>query len=583
MSHAAIGHSVKTVSFFPAEIRAPAGTPHGVSGYQICFSQKEVFAPEPQVDFLIALNPAAYWVSKDKVALSGRVICDSELWGEKSWTKAGLDYVDIDNLDHKIIKVPLTEVTLAACQDSSLTFSQAKKNRNFTALGLVLWLSDLCLEDALSWLEDKFSLKQDVLMAARSCLKAGYNLGETLEIEQTLFSLEKRDLAYQKQMKKRFFYSVITGNQAISLGCIAMAQRTKKKSLSMDTLLLQHRIFLNTEKVATGSDVLQAEDEMAAMGMALGAAWGGHLSLTCTSGPGFDLKTELLGLGASAELPCVVVNVQRAGPSTGMPTKVEQSDLMASIWGRHGDCPLPVLAPFSAESCLLSRKAFQWAIKAQCPVIVLSDLALAQSTGQVDLENIDLSAIELPVPENKISFEQLHVRDENFAKPWVVPGMKGGQSCIGGLEKDKHSGQVSYDGQNHEQMVHIRHQKVQALSQVCDRAPDKSENDILILSFGSSSLFIKQWLIDKGHSSLDHWILTDIVPLPRNFTEVLSRYREVIVVEMNHGQLIYHLKAQELLKPVLWHSWCWQRSTVFDQNWLDSQLLALKKGEKTDA
>ena len=596
-SHALFGHSVKTVSFFPAEIRAPAGTTHGVSGYQVCFSQKDVWAPSAKVEFLIALNPAAYWVSKDKLAPQGHLICDSELWAEKNWKKAGLDFVSPDSIEQKVTKVPLTQVTLTACQDYSLTFSQAKKNRNFTALGLTLWLSDLPMTYAFNWLEDKFALKDDILQTAKACVQAGYNLGETLEIEQCVLRENlpsQGDKKRQSQvvensaavMAQRSQYSLVTGNQAISLACVAMAQRTGKKVFLYGYPITPASDILEySKKWPQAIDVTQAEDEMAALGMSLGAAWGGHLSLTCTSGPGFDLKAELMGLGASAELPCVIVNVQRSGPSTGMPTKVEQSDLLAALWGRHGDCPLPVLTPYSAESCVdIVQKAFLWAIKAQCPVIVLSDLALAQSSGQVNLDNVELSPVSLPDPGDEIDNSQLFKRNEHYAKPWVIPGNLGGQSCIGGLEKDVHTGLISYDGDNHQQMVQLRQSKVDSLAEICPLAPSAhSTNETLIISFGSSAMVIKQWLVDNNHLKMDAWSLTDMMPLPANFQEVLSRYKVVIVVEMNHGQLIKYLKMQTLSQSVQWVSWCWQKSALFDDLWLNSQLKLLQTRENIDA
>lgn len=570
LAHA--GQSVKTVSFFPAEIRAPAGTCHGVSGMQVCFSTEQIWAPPAKVEYLIALNPAAYWVSKDKLHSSGKLICDSSMWEDKHWKKAGLDHLNLESLPHRALKVPLSDITLKACENHSLNFAQAKKNRNFTALGLVLWLSGLDLEHAFSWLDDKFAHKKDLLEAAKSCMQSGFNLGDTLEIgklSSTLIHSDKKETA-KNSTSKRKNCLLVTGNQAITLGCVATAHQCGQTvGVYGYPITPASDILEYSSKFPKALVVEQAEDEMGALGMALGAAWGGRLTLTCTSGPGFDLKTELIGLGQSAEIPTVIVNVQRAGPSTGMPTKVEQSDVLAALWGRHGDCPIPVLAPYSAENCFeITQRAFHWAKAAQCPVIVLSDLALAQSAGQLDPDQVDLSPMDLPQPQDSVNPDHILKRNDSYVKPWVVPGMKNGQSTIGGLEKDQYTSLISYDGENHQQMVEVRAKKVQALARVCPNAPQPSLNKRLIISFGSSAMVVKQFLVDHSNIEVDLWIMTDLLPLPLNFHDVLSRFDEVIVIEMNHGQLIHYLKTQTRKSTLKWHSWLWQKSALFNDKWL---------------
>lgn len=564
------GKKVKTVSFFPAEIRSPAGTTHGISAMQVCFSSEKLWAPSSKVDCLIALNPAAYSVCKDKLRKGGRLIVDKDLWGEKHWKKAGLPEICPHSLAPTSLEVPLTTLTLEACSQSSLTFAQAKKNKNFTALGLALWMSQSSLETSFSWLREKFALKPALLDPAKLCLQAGYHLGETAELEQCTSAETQKNPGDSKESFEP--EALLTGNQAFVLGAVSIAARSGQKvRLYGYPITPSSDILEYAKKWPETLSVFQAEDEMAAMGMALGAAWGGKLAITCTSGPGFDLKAELIGLGVSAELPCVVINVQRAGPSTGMPTKVEQSDLLSALYGRHGDCPVPVLAASSAESCFSTiEKACLWAIKAQTPVIVLSDAVIAQSTGQIPLRYASREHIQLPRLEN-VEYENPFIRDKNGVKHWTIPGQVGLQHAIGGLEKDKDTGQVSYEAENHAQMTALRAQKVLSLGEPLNW-PDRTEHvKTLFVSFGSSSMALKQWLADRGEEVLaDSLALTDLCPLPTNLQKVFSAYEHIIVVEINNGQLYTYLKSHVSLSSYNWHSWAYLGSSMFDDEWLEN-------------
>lgn len=575
-SLALAGHSVKTVSFFPAEIRAPAGTIHGVSAYQVCFSHEKLYAPSDKVDALIAFNPAAYWMSKEKLADDGVLIYDEQLWQEKHWKKAGLDFVDPEKIAHRTIKIPLSELTIETCQDYSLTFAQAKKNRNFTAIGVVLWLSQLPLESGYRWLEKKFQAQQGLLQVAKACAATGYNLAETLELP----SFELSSKIFARVIEQRRSQTLLTGNQALVLALVLMAERTRRKvALFGYPITPASEILEYAQRYPQALQVAQAEDEMAALGMSLGAAWGGALSVSCTSGPGFDLKAEMLGLAVSAQLPCVVINVQRAGPSTGLPTKVEQADLLSALWGRHGDCPIPVLAPCSAQDCLERlMQACLWAIKAQTPVIVLSDAALAQSSAQVDLHSLPTDMVSLPsVKACKASFEQQYAHEHD--KIWTIPGQEDRQHCLTGLEVDSLTGQISYDGPNHQVMTGKRTSKLASLAQECRGAPPHdSEHRLLFISFGSSCGPIRQWLEDNPDVSADFWALTMLYPLPINFMTIAQRYDTIVIVEMNQGQLMRYLKSEGLGQYACLVSWQWQQASLFSTQWLEEQYAALLKG-----
>lgn len=564
-TQASRGRLVNTVSFFPAEIRAPAGTLHGISGYQVCYSSKPLYAPTDHVDVLIAFNPAAYWVSQKQCTEKTVIYVDQQSFEAKHWKKAQLDHLDRNQLEKRFIQVPLTEVTLEVGQKHALTFAQARKNKNFTALGFSLWLSDCEPEQAFEFLEKKFHDKPQILEQALACLKAGYHLGETMEVHQMKL-FENIPLNLKKQQT-----SLYNGNQAIVLASAKVAALTRRQvALYGYPITPASEILEYAQKFPKALDVLQAEDEMASLGMSLGSAFSGQLSLSCTSGPGFDLKAELMGLAVSAELPCVIINVQRAGPSTGMPTKVEQSDLNAALYGRHGDSPVPVLAPSTPNQCFeVTLQAFQWALKAKTPVIVLSDAALAQSTGRVDVEqskSFDL----LPTLKEQPEGANIWQRKEDGTKPWTIPGQKGAEHCLTGLESDYHTGQISYDGANHALMTQTRRKKIENLAQICPMAPKPSEKSTLILSFGSAAAVVQGWIYDQEPQDCDFWPMTMLYPLAKNFEEIFSSYEKIIVIEMNEGQLYRYLKAQSSHQKI--KSLSWLGSGLLTQNWLNENL-----------
>lgn len=542
-----MGNDIATFPDYPAEIRAPQGTLAGVSGFQVHFGATEIFTPGDEVDMLVAMNPAALKVNLGSVRLGGCIVVNTDSFDEKNITKATFTanpLTDKSLSNYKVIQVAITSQTLEALKDSPLDSKSKDRCKNFYALGLTYFFYHRTLDSTIKWIEQKFGKKPDVKNANIAVLKAGYNFAETLESFVSTYKVAPATLT-------KGTYRQIDGNTATAFGFLKAAEDA---NLSL---------FLGSYPITPASDILhelsnykhlgvktfQAEDEIAGICSALGAACAGSLAITTTSGPGMALKTEALGLAISYELPLVVVNVQRGGPSTGLPTKTEQSDLFQAVYGRNGESPVAVIAASHPSDCFMSAyEASKIALKYMCPVIYLSDGYIANGSEPWKLPNFEKDFTPIKHHQNDpVEFgptgKVLHMkRDEQTkARPWIIPGTKGQEYRIGGLEKDIKSGSVSYDSINHEKMCHLRASKIDAIQQ---DIPDQvvmgeTSGDLLVVSwggtYGSVMTAVKQ--LQREGNKISHIHLRYINPMPKNVGSILKSFKKVIVPELNLGQL----------------------------------------------
>jgi len=552
---AVMGNDLATLPDFPAEIRAPAGTVHGVSAFQIQFASSDITTPGDHADVLVAMNPAALKADLSKVDRGGIVIVNEDAFTQRNIEKAGFasDPISDGSLDgYQVFKVPMTSITVRATEDIGIGKKEAERAKNMFALGLVSWMFGRPTETTLNWLERKFSGKQEIYDANVAAFKAGYNFGETTELFAHSYTIAAAPVAPGT-------YRNIAGSTALSWGLVAASQRsglplfyasypiTPASELLHE--LSRHKNF--------GVITLQAEDEIAAANVALGAAFAGHLAVTGTSGPGMDLKAETLGLAVIMELPLIVVDVQRGGPSTGLPTKTEQADLLLAMFGRHGESPMPILAPASPADCFaVALEAARIAVRYRTPVIVLSDTFLSNSSEPWRLPEVD----ELPEIDPAFAAPNgggflPYARDDRLARPWAVPGTPGLVHRIGGLEREDLTGNISYDPENHERMTHLRQAKVDGIA--ADIPPlevddPSGEADLLVLGWGSSLGTIRAAATrvrDSGGAvATAH--LRHLNPFPSNTGEVVKAYRKVVIPEMNMGQLAMLLRAKFLVDAI---------------------------------
>lgn len=547
---ALFGNDVATFPDFPAEIRAPAGTLAGVSGYQVHFAAEDIFTPADQVDLLVAFNPAALRANVEDVRPKGMVIINSDSFNKKSLQRAGYADDPLPALRERfeIVEIPVTTLNREALQGLSLSAREVDRCKNFFALGLLLWLYHRDLEPTQRWLASKF--KGDVLEANVRTLKAGHAFGETTEL------LPKSYLVPAAKIEPGP-YRNITGNEALAWGIVAAAVQMNRP------------VFLGAYPITPASDVLhevarhrhfnvktfQAEDEIAAASSAVGAAFAGHLGVTVSSGPGFVLKQEALGLGVMVELPLVVVDVQRAGPATGSPTKTEQGDLLAALCGRHSQSPLPILAPATPGECFhVMLEAFQIAVKYMTPVVVLSDGYLANSAEPwriPEVETLPRTSVHYASSEDAEGFEPYRRDEETLARPWAIPGTPGLEHRIGGLTKAPVTGDVVYDPDNHAQMVALRQRKIEGIARDIRatevNGPDRGE--LLVLGWGSTHGAITAAVKGARMRGLDvsHAHLRHLNPLPPDLGDLLRRFRQVLLPELNLGQLSMLLRAKYLI------------------------------------
>ncbi len=551
---AAIGNDLSTLPDFPAEIRAPAGTLPGVSAFQIHFSSEDIITPGDEPDVLVAMNPAALKVNIRDLKPNGWLIVNLDSFAPKDLEKAGYatNPLEDHSLDaYRVLSIAISKLTKEALKDVKITQKEKDRCKNFFALGLMYYLYNRSMDNTILWLKSKFKNKPEFIEANTLALKAGYALGYATEIFQVTYEVPPAQLAPGK-------YRNINGNSALAIGFVAAAQKAGL------------RLFLGSYPITPASDVLhelsgyknynvitfQAEDEIAAAGAALGASFAGALGMTTTSGPGLALKSETIGLAVMAELPLVVVDIQRAGPSTGMPTKTEQADLLQAIFGRHGESPVVVLAPQTPSDCFaMAFEAARLAVTHMVPVILLSDGYLANGSEPWLLPNAaDLPAI-VPGFRTEPEGYEPYMRDpRTLARPWVRPGTPGMQHRIGGLEKEDGSGNVSYDPENHEHMVHVRAEKVARIADdiaaIEVRGPQSG--DMLVLGWGSTYGAISSAVTDLAAKGIvvSQAHLRHLNPLPKNLGEVLRRFRRVLVPEMNSGQLAMILRARYLIDIV---------------------------------
>ncbi len=551
-------NDLATLPDFPAEIRAPVGTTYGVSGFQLHFGSVDIRTPGDEVDLLVAMNPAALIVNLDRVRPGGTVLVNSNAFEKKDLKLANLasNPLEDGSLDKfRVIQVELTRLTRETLKDTDLNQKQIDRSKNMFALGLALWLYSRPIEPAQRWLESKFARKPEIRDANLELLKKGFHFGETTEQFVTRYEVTPATLPPGR-------YRAVQGVQALAMGIVAAANKSGLPITygSYPITPASDLLHALSRYKNHGIMTIQAEDEIAAIGMAIGASFGGALGITGTSGPGVALKGEAMGLAHITELPLVIVNVQRGGPSTGLPTKTEQSDLMQALFGRNGDAPMPVIAASTPGDCFeVAYEACRIAVKYMTPVVLLSDGYLANGSepwlipDPDDLREFDVSfATETNAEvEGKPVFHP-YVRDQKtLARPWAKPGVPGLEHRIGGLEKADGTGNVSYDAANHEKMTRLRAEKVERVQQ--DMKPlevfgDK-DADLLIIGWGSTRGAIEAGVtraLNAGHKAAAvhlRWVH----PLPPDLGEVLSQYSSFLVPELNNGQLVRILRDRFLL------------------------------------
>ena len=551
---AIIGNDISTLPDFPAEIRAPAGSLPGVSGYQLNFSSRDIRTPGDEPQVLVAMNPAALKVNIKDLESGGILVLNTDEFNDGNLKKAGYASNPLNDgslSGYRVFNVPITSLTLKSLENSSLPFKQQERCKNFYALGLMYWLYDRPMEPTLKWIEEKFGAKPEVAEANTMALRAGYNYADTMEIFTAHYHVGKAQIKPGK-------YRNITGNEATAIGFITASQ------------LAGRPIFYGSYPITPASDVLhdlskhknfgvktfQAEDEIAAIGAAIGAAFAGHIGLTGTSGPGVALKSEAIGLAVMTELPLIVIDVQRGGPSTGLPTKTEQADLLQAMFGRNSESPVGIVAPATPADCFrMAIEAVRLATKYMAPVFFLSDGYLGNGSEPWEIPSLD------SLPEMKINFRTdaegffPYLRDEKtLARPWAVPGTPGLEHRIGGLEKQNITGNVNYEPDNHDFMVRLRAEKIQRMQQDIPTLEvfGKPEGKVLVLGWGSTYGAITtavEQMQEKGQAvSSAH--LRYLNPFPSNLGDVLKGFETVIVPELNLGQLCMLIRAMFLIDAV---------------------------------
>jgi 2-oxoglutarate ferredoxin oxidoreductase subunit alpha len=548
------GNDIATFPDFPAEIRAPRGTRAGVSGFQVQFASEEIFTPGDTLDALVVMNPAALVTNLSDLRKGGILIVNEDGFNDKEFKLAKLESNPLEanvlQESYRIIKVPMTQLTRDAVAQFGLGVKIADRCKNFFAMGLVYWLFGRSLDPTLRFIHDKFGSKPEVSAANEAALRAGWAFGETTEAIGESYQVEAAELnpgTYRNMM----------GNQALAWGLMAAAKLSGKE------------LFYGTYPITPASDILheltrfknfgvrtfQAEDEISAVCSAIGAAFGGSMGVTASSGPGIALKAEGMGLGMILELPLIIIDVQRGGPSTGLPTKTEQSDLLQAMFGRNGESPLPILAPRSPADCFdIAIEAWRIATECMVPVIILSDGYIANGSEPwkiVDMDSLPKIKIKHPAGADPNEPFLPYARDENLARPWAIPGTPNLTHRVGGLEKEYGTGNVSYDPANHQRMTDTRAAKV---ARIAERIPPQdvfgdSTGDLLVVSwggtFGACHTAVRRCR-DAGHQ-VSHVHLRYLNPLPANLGSLLRGFKQVVVPELNTGQLRMLLRSTYLV------------------------------------
>ena len=545
---AMLGIDLATFPDFPAEIRAPQGTLPGVSGFQLRFSSSPIFTPGDLCDVLVAMNAAALKTNLKQLKKGGKIIANTDGFDAKNLRLAnyreGVNPLEDGSLgNYEVIKMDVTKMTREALKDITMGMKEKDRAKNMFVLGFLYWMFSRSLDGTIGFLKEKFGKKDEILNSNIKALQAGYNYGDTTETFTTTYKVEKAKMEAGE-------YRSIMGNQAVTLGLIAAAQKSGLQ------------LFLGSYPITPASDILhdlakyknfgiktfQAEDEIAAITSAIGAAYGGSLGVTTSSGPGIALKAEAMGLAVMLEIPLIVINIQRGGPSTGLPTKTEQSDLLQAYYGRNGECPMPIVSASTPGDCFSAiYEAVRISVQHMTPVIFLSDGYIANGAEPWRFpKSADLPAIAVKFKTTLDEGEEQlmpYKRDEKLVRPWAIPGSKGLEHRIGGLEKEDVTGNVSYDPDNHQHMVKTRQAKVDKIAdyiplQEIDNGPEKGK--VLVLGWGSTFGAIKSAvteLLAEG-KSVAHAHLRYMRPFPKNLGEILRNYETVIVPEINNGQLI---------------------------------------------
>jgi 2-oxoglutarate/2-oxoacid ferredoxin oxidoreductase subunit alpha len=548
------GNDIATFPDYPAEIRAPAGTVPGVSGFQLNFSSGEVYTPGDSVDVLVAMNPAALKVNLADLKANGILIVNSDSFEEADLRKAHVtsNPLEDNSLDKfRVFPVELQRLTRAALQHLGLDAKSMDRCKNFFALGMCYWLYNRSMEPTVRWIDDKFSKKPLLSEANKLALKAGYSYCEATEAFQISYEIPPAQLTPGT-------YRNLSGNQALAIGFVTAAQKAGLK------------LYLGSYPITPASDILhelskyknfgvltfQAEDEIAAITSSIGAAYSGALAITTTSGPGMALKTEALGLAVMTELPLVVCDIQRGGPSTGLPTKTEQADLLQAMFSRNSEAPIPVLAPSTPGDCFwIALEASRIALKYMVPVIILSDGYLANGAEPWRIPTAEeIPPIPVKFETNPEGFFPYKRDPQTLARPWAIPGTPGLEHRIGGIEKQEITGNINYEPLNHEKMVRIRAAKVDAIRQDIPNVMPTGdpEGDLLLVSWGSTFGSVAQAVKEQREKGrkIGHLHLRHLNPFPSNLGDVLKRYKKVLVPELNMGQLLWMLRAKYLVDAV---------------------------------
>ncbi len=574
---AILGNDVSTLPDYPAEIRAPAGTLAGVSGFQVCFSSQEIYTPGDKLDCLVAMNPAALKTNLRDLQTGGILVVNTDAFGNQDLQKAGYKVNPLEDgslAGYRLVRAPITTLNREAVAGSRLSTRDADRCRNLFALGLVFWLYERSLDPTLNWLKSKFGKKPDVFQANTTTLRAGYNYGETAELLPVHYRVSKAKLPPGT-------YRKITGNEAVAYGLVAATDLAGVDLVYASYPITPASDILHTlsEMKRFGVKTVQAEDEIAAMGMAIGAAFAGAVGVTGTSGPGVCLKSEAIGLAVMTELPCIIIDVQRGGPSTGLPTKTEQADLLQAMFGRNGECPVAIIAPCSPTDCFdMAIEAVRIATHFMTPVFLLSDGYLANGAEPWRIPDVaKLPRIEIThpgpihsngngaangagnghLPEPSGASNGLFLpykRDDRLVRPWAIPGTAGLEHRIGGIEKDDITGNVSYDPANHEHMVKTRAQKI---ANIANEIPELTvtgpeDGDLLVIGWGGTygAILTAVQRSQRKGLRVAHAHLRYLNPMPRNTAAVLRRYRKVLVPELNSGQLSWLLRAKFLIDAI---------------------------------
>ena len=551
---AAFGNDVSTLPDFPAEIRAPAGTLGGVSGFQLCFSSEDIFTPGDEVDTLVAMNPAALKTNVADLKRGGTLIVNEDAFDKTNLAKAGYESNPLDDPDalagYRLHRVPMTRLTRDSVEGLGLTQREADRCKNFFALGLVYWLYDRDAGPTEQWVKAKFAKNPSIIEANMRALKGGRNYGDSTQSFTVHYSVARAKLSPGK-------YRKITGNEAIAFGLVAASKLAKTTLLFSGYPITPASDILHelSRLKHFGVKTFQAEDEIAAMSATVGAAFAGTIAVTASSGPGICLKGEAMGLGMITELPMVIIDIQRGGPSTGLPTKTEQSDLMLAMFGRNGESPIPIVAPATPGDCFdVAQQACRIAIKFMTPVILLSDGYIANGAEPWRVPEVkDLEPIEVVHPTELNGEDGFlpYKRDENLVRPWAIPGTPGLEHRLGGLEKADVTGNVEYSPDNHQHMTDRRSNKC---AKIAEWLPEQTvdgpdSGDMVVVSWGGTYGSVRTAVRNAQADglSVSHCHLRYLNPFPRNLGDILSSFKHVLIPELNNGQLSILLRSEYLV------------------------------------